>query len=193
MGVIALVNNERRARAGRFEHARVERAWRITSDVTVSALLTTPVLERVLPGRLGCYVLPSDAVFERLDVSNTALHHLNATLEAERVPAHSPVRTRRVHMSVATHIDAPPQPEHECIDEAEGLEDEGADDDCDSDDGEDRPPEPEPDDNMPEDDEDNGEDEDYLLSSTDGPQNDVCPGTTTGVCVVGPSGTGVAR
>lgn len=77
--------------------------WQITSDVPVSALTTAEVLSRALPGRLGCYVLPSDSVLVFKDEDppqrcNTALARWKALLKGEMALSSTLVGSRIGHV-----------------------------------------------------------------------------------------------
>ena len=71
------------ARRGAYVHLEVPREWRITSDVPVEAMLDADVLDERLPGLLGSYVLPRDAVFETIGARRTYAGDYRALYEAE--------------------------------------------------------------------------------------------------------------
>ena len=67
-------------------HAHAEGdGWRITSDVALRDVLTAPVLDRTLPGALGRYVYPEDAVLHLTDRARTTAADLLALFEAHAV------------------------------------------------------------------------------------------------------------
>ena len=74
-------------------HARGD-AWVISSDVAIGLdLLDTEVLDRVLPGALGRYILPSDAVLHRPAYAVTRVHDLAELIKSEEV-YDAPTKTR---------------------------------------------------------------------------------------------------
>lgn len=97
--------------------------WAITSHVPVGPeMLTAPVLDRVLPGRLGCYVYPQDAVFHMTSRATTSRTDLDDVTASERVGASDGEWVN--HLTVdALPEEAPPESEEE--DEEEGEEEEG--------------------------------------------------------------------
>ena len=60
--------------------------WTVVSAKSQRALLdaSVPTLEGTLPGRFGRYLLPSDAVFVRIDNCDASVADLDAALDAER-------------------------------------------------------------------------------------------------------------
>lgn len=109
--------------------------WKITSDVRVEDVSTAPkVLDRILPGRLGSFVYPDDAVFSLRNARRTSLADLDATLCAERSIRRRSERMN--HISVAKE-DAPLE-EEASEDEEEGdeeIEEDEAQDRCDVEEG----------------------------------------------------------
>jgi len=85
------------AAAAAREHVHAEtEAWRITSRVPVGPeLLDCPVLESPLPGRLGCFVLPQDAVLDMPSKARVTRRDLNGILDSERVAAGAGARAPR--------------------------------------------------------------------------------------------------
>ena len=70
---------------GRHVHCKGG-TWSITSKVPVGpAMLSQPPLDRLLPGMLGCYVYPSDAVFHLHDRAHTTQADWEAVAAAEHV------------------------------------------------------------------------------------------------------------
>ena len=68
---------------GKHVHLSNE-TWSITSNVSPSDILSHDVLDRVLPGALGAFVYPNDAVFHIMDKPNTTNAHFNIVLTAEK-------------------------------------------------------------------------------------------------------------
>jgi hypothetical protein len=87
-------------------HARGD-AWVISSDVAIGLdLLDTEVLDRVLPGALGRYILPSDAVLHRPAYAVTRVHDLAELIRSEKV-YDAPTKTRLLNqLTVAEEEEA---------------------------------------------------------------------------------------
>ena len=69
---------------GSVVHATGE-GWAISSHKRIVDILECDVLERCLPGRLGCYLLPADAVLHWTSRdSRLTLHDFKSLAEAER-------------------------------------------------------------------------------------------------------------
>ena len=58
--------------------------WEVTSDVRISDVPFCTVLERVLPGRIGAYIYPSDAVVTFLDHNVTKKTDLDGVIAREK-------------------------------------------------------------------------------------------------------------
>ena len=102
MPYVALAS-ERRANAPRRHVHAQGPDWEVTSDVPVDQLSTCDVLARALPGALGCYFFPADAVLcsdrplaallarereqLRITADLLALNHLTVEEEEEDEPA----------------------------------------------------------------------------------------------------------
>lgn len=122
-------------------------AWEITSATSVEGLLQVDaVLDRALPGRLGCYVYPADAVLRCKDargrlLPTTTPEDVAALLHAERVHEDEAGLVRH-HLSVAAPVHAEEDEEDDADEdelvscsEAEGEEEEEvpAEPECDAD------------------------------------------------------------
>ena len=117
---IALATGAVGVRAGAHVHASGD-GWEIRSAVPVTeeALLGAPVLDAILPGALGRYVYPEDAVL----VSALPWKELCARERVTEVVEEARVN----HLSVATPVDAVPAVEED--------EDEDEDEDEEEDEG----------------------------------------------------------
>jgi hypothetical protein len=119
------------ALAGGREGAAVERhvhatgsTWTITSTVPCGpALLEAEVLDRLLPGALGRYVYPADAVLHITGKTATRRADFDALLQEEEVVADAEEQARVNHLSVARPVAQAESEEEESDDEEGGEED----------------------------------------------------------------------
>ena len=103
VGLAAMVEG---VAAGRVVHVAGE-GWAISSHNDIVDILTCDVLERCLPGRLGCYLLPADAVLHwTSSASRLTLYDFKRLAEAERAALDSMEGMYRPvpmnHLSVTT-------------------------------------------------------------------------------------------
>lgn len=120
-----------RAPPGRHMHLALE-GWTITSNHAVHELHDVDVLATPLPGYLGSYFYPEDAVFALDDVKHTKLSHWHDTIarEEERVR----LRERRfvdVNRVVFEEEDEAAAEEEEDAEEEEFIDDDDAEHDGD--------------------------------------------------------------
>lgn len=112
-------------RKKKHSHLQFE-TWEITSDYTIADVPFCPVTTRVLPGRLGTYIYPDDAVLTCSDLKVTKKCDFDRVLQQERSNRTEVCHIN--HMSVATdEVDA------NGVDE---VSDEDEEDVCEDDDGE---------------------------------------------------------
>ena len=99
--------------------------WTITSRTPVDeSLLTVDVLDRLLPGPLGCFVLPADAVFNIDARERTSSADLNGSIATySRMTHRDSLRDMRLnHMTIANAM----PPEEDALDDDDAaLEDGG--------------------------------------------------------------------
>lgn len=101
--------------------------WEVTSDVAIVDVPFCKVLDRILPGRLGSYIYPDDAVFTCTDRQRTTYSDLALCIERERTKRNG---THQInHISVVTN---------ETVVLEDGIDDGSDEDDefCDEDDAE---------------------------------------------------------
>ena len=98
-----------------------EEDFEITSSVPVSELTTCEVLSKTLPGRIGRYILPKDAVIKLTSISSTTANVRNL-LDMERSSISCAHRKRMNHVTVESQEES-----HE--DEYESDEEDGFDED----------------------------------------------------------------
>ena len=77
--------------------------WEITSGHRVDEIATVDIVERMLPGRLGSFIYPSDAVFTLKKSANTLPHHLEEIVARERSKRNGINRIN--HISVEIDVD----------------------------------------------------------------------------------------
>ena len=99
-------------------------AWEITSDVRIEELTQAEVLDRTLPGRLGCYLLPMDSVLTFHDEEHTGAERWEALLAQERTWKRGDAQHVMNHFTVERR---------ECDAEESDVDDEGEDDYAESD------------------------------------------------------------
>ena len=101
----------------RKKHIHVQcKEWDVTSDHSISEVPFCKVLDRVLPGRLGSYIYPCDAVFMCLDRQKTTKKDLDGVMQRER--------SKRAVVQHINHISVPTNEV-----DANGLEEPSDDDD----------------------------------------------------------------
>ena len=106
--------------APKRKHVHVrQHGWTVTSNVPVEALLDAEVLDRALPGWLGRYVLPADAVVHYDDGRRV---DWDALLASETLPDEDDAVASHHH--VVAEAPPPPPPEAEESDEDESDEEE---------------------------------------------------------------------
>ena len=130
MSGVALSNDRDGVRKKRYVHIQCNE-WDVTSDHPVSDVPYITVLDRVLPGRLGSYIYPRDAVFACLDRQVTKKSDLDSVIQREKSKR---VGVQHInHISVSTNeTDANDLDfsKHPCQDDAsEDDDDEFVDDD----------------------------------------------------------------
>lgn len=147
-----------RAACGRCVHAETEE-WTITSDTPVGpAMLDVPLLSRQLPGRLGCYVYPADAVFSLRNKKSTSSADFSRAVADEEAGVGK--RQAWGGRGVLRHVTVVMSPEERpaCQDEdrvGDGYHSDGAEDGDEDGDDEDH----DGDEDEEEEEEDNGEEE----------------------------------
>lgn len=102
---VALLTLREGAACGRVVH-RATSSWTITSNEPVEAVLDCPLLSCELPGRLGTYFYPKDAVFAMRHLRCTRRSHWTSTLDAEE---NMPSQRESTHTVV--HVTAERLPE----------------------------------------------------------------------------------
>lgn len=120
---VSLANDREGVAMKRYTHA-TGTGWVITSDVCLGPdLLTTPVLDRVLPGALGCYVYPMDAVLHMTDRKATRVSDVADLLRdtTQTVDRYHVLRLN--HLTVRESEEMPPEEEDESESEEEASED----------------------------------------------------------------------
>lgn len=100
--------------------------WCVTSDSPPEALLDvrTAVLDRLLPGPLGCYVYPDDSVFHLSSLIHTRKMNLDRILAGYRRygnSAHGDTKQRHHQMTVAANAEGDGEEDE---DETSGDDDE---------------------------------------------------------------------
>ena len=90
---------------GSTRHA-TEHDFVIDSAVTFEGLLSCETLSRALPGRLGTYVLPRDAVVTLLGRSRTTARDVRALLAGERARGSATADLRRLNHLTVGQCDA---------------------------------------------------------------------------------------
>jgi hypothetical protein len=117
-----------RSPLGKYTHLTQE-DWTITSNVPLEDLAETPVLEKALPGLLGSYFYPSDAVFSICKVKNTTKKHFEEVVAREEQRLKT--RNKRFVQVNALTFESVGDLEEEVIpseDDEEEIEDEDEDD-----------------------------------------------------------------
>jgi hypothetical protein len=114
-------------------HAATD-AWEITSACPIEDVLTLDVdavLDKVLPGRLGFYVYPVDAVLccknEHGNIRDTTTTDLDRTMRSERVCVDEADLVFH-HLTVSAPVHAEEEDEDETMEEEDVLADESEDD-----------------------------------------------------------------
>lgn len=122
---VALNREAERTKVGKYVHVTTDE-WNITSDIPIGDdLLTCSILDRVLPGLLGGYVLPFDSVFHLRAKATTTLADFKAVVEFERESHGRAYEERLNHMSVSLITDdvhEEEEEEEECEEEEEEEE-----------------------------------------------------------------------
>jgi len=109
--------------------------WQITSDIPIECLLECTPLEETLPGKLGTYVYPEDAVFHCKEKVHTTTKDLSNAIETEMrlIRAKSAHRGSSTnHLTVVLAQEAVESTSHDAAEEDyDDEEDEGEDDEHD--------------------------------------------------------------
>ena len=119
---IALKNFQTNVKPGKYIHTEHEH-WSIYSDVPLNEeLLRCPVLEEQLPGRLGEFMLPEDAVFRLNGKKKTTVVDLKHywAIEEEHTVSRTEVLMKN-HFSVRLLVR---DEEEECYEEDDADEEE---------------------------------------------------------------------
>lgn len=112
---VALETEEDSKPTRAFVHDRTNE-WEITSDVPIEDISDCDVLERQVPGRLGCYLLPKDAVFSLVGATHTATCEWKSFL-------HAGVSTEgRVSRTVVNHLSVPRPEVETCVSEDDAYD-----------------------------------------------------------------------
>ena len=124
---VRLANLSEGARAGAHVHAATAE-WAITSDACAAddaRVLDGALLDRALPGALGCYVYPADAVLCLLDRATTTAADAAGLVRRYAEEAHAlaaEARARRAHAARAlNHLTLAPGAAPPDGDDAEGA------------------------------------------------------------------------
>ena len=88
----------------RFVHARKDE-WVITSNTAPNEdILSCPLLKQNLPGYLGCYFYPADAVFHVTNTLKTRKNHLEEVIRRENLRLlsmrNNPTLTKMNHLTL---------------------------------------------------------------------------------------------
>lgn len=102
--------------------------WTITSTVPIDDVIHTTVLDRILPGLLGAFVYPDDAVFSMKKKRETTCSDLRRVLQEES--SNRQTHGHINHISIREDLAAREDPSDE-EEEDEEAEDEEGDDRCD--------------------------------------------------------------
>ena len=92
-----------------------EEDFEISSDVPKEDILTTKLLDKVLPGRTGTYLLPHDAVI-RMTKTDTTINNVYGLFEKEQTSQ----TARSIQIN---HLDVATQPTEQPMDEDDDEED----------------------------------------------------------------------
>jgi hypothetical protein len=125
------IATRRAARRGKYVHAASEE-WKITSNVPVDAILTCTPLDVALPGRMGTFFYPDDAVF--VSSGRTFDEVRRDEQERMRRADSSQINHRTVSQAEAVEEEEEEEEEEESVDseaEPEVWEEEPEDDDDD--------------------------------------------------------------
>ena len=126
MSGVLIEKNEQGHQIGTYVHLWTDE-WCITSNHAVDAPMNWSVCERTLPGRLGAYVYPNDAIFAIHGKAQTRVVDLNEAIATERSARRDSTRVNHISISEITSEVAHVSDEEE--DEEEDEEDNECDDD----------------------------------------------------------------
>lgn len=130
---VALLNEEPGCQRKRYVHNEAD-TWEITSDSPIDRVPEINVLDRCLPGRLGSFIYPMDAVFTLKHGTKTTCADLKRILLTERSQRSS--QSHLNHISVSEH-DTVPEENNASDDEDEESEtdEDDVDENCEGEEG----------------------------------------------------------
>ena len=97
---ISLANERSACRRRRFIHNETD-SWEITSDIPIERVPHVAIMDQRLPGRLGSFIYPHDAVFTLKGTSKTTHADFDVVIVRERSKRASTGHLN--HISVSEH------------------------------------------------------------------------------------------